>query len=77
MMLAVGRNVTDPLNTVLGYIAWLVTAAAVFGLLIVGTRMAISLRSGQGDEHLVQFATVMGACIIGATAGPLVKFLLR
>jgi hypothetical protein len=77
MILAVSGDVTAPLNTVLGYIAWLVTAAAVFGLLIVGTRMAISLRSGQGDEHLVQFATVMGACIIGATAGPIVEFLLN
>ncbi|MEV4337718.1 hypothetical protein [Streptomyces sp. NPDC049590] len=77
MVLAVSKSVTDPLNTILGYIAWLVTAAAVFGLLIVGTRMAISLRSGQGDEHVVQFATVMGACVIGATAGPLVEFLLR
>ncbi|MFJ8017570.1 hypothetical protein [Streptomyces sp. NPDC096339] len=75
-MLAVGANVTDPLNQVLSWMAWLVSAAGVMGVLIVGSRMAIALRSGNGDEHLTQLATVLGACIIGATAGPIVAFLL-
>lgn len=68
--------VTNELNYVLNILAWLVTAAGVCGLLIVGSRMAISLRSGEGDEHLSQFAMVMCACIIGATAGPVVGFVL-
>ncbi|MDX3586995.1 hypothetical protein OG920_27060 [Streptomyces europaeiscabiei] len=68
--------VTNELNYVLNILAWLVTAAGVCGLLIVGSRMAVSLRSGEGDEHLTQFAMVMGACIIGATAGPIVGFVL-
>ncbi|MFF4168557.1 hypothetical protein [Streptomyces sp. NPDC001744] len=76
ILAAPGANVTGPLNQILGYLAWLVTAAGVLGVLIVGSRMAISLRSGSGDEHLTQFAVVMGACIIGATAGPIVQFLL-
>ncbi|AVH57135.1 MULTISPECIES: hypothetical protein [Streptomyces] len=67
-------DVTGPLNQVLGYMAWFVTVAAVAGLLIIGSRMAISLRGGEGSEHLTQFAVVMGACIIGATAGPIVSF---
>jgi hypothetical protein len=66
--------VTNELNYVLGIIAWLATAAGVMGLLIVGIRMAVSLRAGQGQEHLVQFATVLAACVIAATAGPLVNF---
>ncbi|MDX2938953.1 hypothetical protein [Streptomyces ipomoeae] len=69
-------TVTQNLDKALSLLAWLVTAAAVAGLLIVGSRMAISLRSGEGDEHLSQFATVLGACIIGATAGPIVQFLM-
>ena len=36
--------VTDQLNYVLDILAWLVTAAGVCGLLIVGSRMAVSLR---------------------------------
>ncbi|MFE2249830.1 hypothetical protein [Streptomyces lavendulae] len=75
-MLAVGPGVTGPLDQVLGWMAWLVTAAGVLGVLLVGSRMAIALRSGNGDEHLTQLATVLGACIIGATAGPLVAFFL-
>ncbi|MEU8777784.1 hypothetical protein [Streptomyces sp. NPDC048606] len=75
--LAVGADVTAPLNTVLGWMAWLVTAAGVLGVIIVGSRMAIALRAGGGDEHLTQLATVLGACIIGATAGPVVAFLLN
>ncbi|BBC35815.1 hypothetical protein SGFS_071090 [Streptomyces graminofaciens] len=69
-------KVTGPLNDVLGYLAWIVTAAGVAGLLMVGTRMAISVRSGEGEEHLSQFLTVMGACVIGATAGPIVSFVM-
>ncbi|KAF4410151.1 MULTISPECIES: hypothetical protein [Streptomyces] len=68
--------VTDELDRVLGIIAWLVTAAGVMGLLIVGFRMSLSLRSGDGRYHMTQFATVMGACVIGTTAGPIVQFLL-
>ncbi|MET7761880.1 hypothetical protein ABZS71_07535 [Streptomyces sp. NPDC005393] len=69
-------KVTQPLDQILGYMAWLASAAGVMGLLIVGMRMAVSLRQGEGQEHLVQFATVMGACVIAATAGPVVNFLL-
>jgi len=63
-------DVTGALDQVLGYMAWFVTVAAVAGLLIIGSRMAIALRSGEGAEHLTQFAVVMGACVIGAMAGP-------
>ncbi|WP_420079906.1 hypothetical protein ACN6AT_15685 [Streptomyces sp. JL4002] len=76
-MLAVGSTVTEPLDRVLGWMAWLVSAAGVFGVLIVGSRMAIALRTGNADEHLTQLATVLGACIIGVTAGPIVAFLLN
>ncbi|MER6212960.1 hypothetical protein ABT213_02760 [Streptomyces sp. NPDC001674] len=75
-ILAVGANVTDPLDRILGWMAWLVSAAGILGVLIVGSRMAMALRSGTGDEHLTQLATVLGACVIGATAGPIVAFLL-
>ncbi|MER6124371.1 hypothetical protein ABT173_17280 [Streptomyces sp. NPDC001795] len=67
-------DVTSKLDQVLGYIAWLVTAAAVAGLMIVGTRMAIALKTGDAEEHLREYLMVMGACVIGACAGPLVQF---
>ncbi|MDX3690720.1 hypothetical protein PV726_10380 [Streptomyces europaeiscabiei] len=66
---------TKGLDQVLGYIAWLVTAAGVAGLLIVGSRMAIALKTGDAEEHLREYLVVLGACVIGACAGPLVAFL--
>ncbi|WP_328670847.1 hypothetical protein [Streptomyces sp. NBC_00328] len=74
--LAVNSKVTDELDKVLGYIAWLVTAAGVAGLMIVGSRMALSVKTGEFEEHLSQFLMVLGACVIGATAGPIVGFVL-
>ncbi|GGV18305.1 hypothetical protein GCM10010260_67620 [Streptomyces filipinensis] len=65
---------TTPLDTVLGYLAWLVTAAGVAGLMIVGTRMAIALKTGDAEEHLKEFLIVLGACVIAACAGPIVQF---
>lgn len=75
--LAVGANVTIELNKVLGWTAWLVTCAGVAGLIIVGSRMAVALKTGDAEEHLREFLMVMGACVIGATAGPIVAFLLH
>lgn len=74
--LAVNTDVTKELDKVLGYIAWLVTAAGVAGLMIVGSRMALSVKTGEFEEHLSQFLMVLGACVIGATAGPIVGFVL-
>ncbi|MCX4989159.1 MULTISPECIES: hypothetical protein [unclassified Streptomyces] len=68
--------VTTELDKVLGIIAWLVTAAGVAGLMIVGSRMALAVKSGDVEEHLSQFLMVLGACVIGATAGPIVGFVL-
>ncbi|GAA5003991.1 MULTISPECIES: hypothetical protein [Streptomyces] len=69
-------GVTRELDFVLNLIAWLVTAAGVAGLLIVGSRMALAVKTGDGDEHMSQFLMVMGACVIGATAGPIVGFVI-
>ncbi|MFF6781852.1 hypothetical protein [Streptomyces sp. NPDC012510] len=66
---------TKGLDQVLGYIAWLVTAAGVAGLLIVGSRMAVALKTGNAEEHLREYLIVLGACVIGACAGPIVTFL--
>jgi peptidoglycan/LPS O-acetylase OafA/YrhL len=68
------EETTQRLDQVLGYLAWLVTAAGVAGLLIVGTRMALALKTGDAEEHLRAYLIVLGACVIAACAGPLVEF---
>jgi hypothetical protein len=64
------------LNEILGILAWLVTAAGVAGVLLVGTRMALSQRRGEGEEHFRQLSVVLGACIVAAAAPALVAFAL-
>jgi hypothetical protein len=69
-----GGNVTD----LLGLMAWCMSAACVAGVIIVGTNMALQLRRGEmGEfgEHLRGMVLVVVACLLGATAGPLVTFM--
>lgn len=61
----------------LGLLAWCVTAAGVAGLLIVGIQMAVQLNRGtpgEGAEYFRGLVMVAFACVLGASAGPLVMF---
>ncbi|MBR7674347.1 hypothetical protein KDA82_15235 [Streptomyces daliensis] len=65
---------------ILQYLAWIVSACAVGGVITVGTQMALQLRRGEPGEGAGYFrglVIVFGACILGATAGPLVQFVIR
>ncbi|MGW7514264.1 hypothetical protein ACWGJ2_01555 [Streptomyces sp. NPDC054796] len=64
----------------LQYLAWIVSACAVGGIIVVGSQMALQLRRGEPGEGANYFrglVIVMGACILGATAGPLVEFVIQ
>lgn len=67
-------QLTDKVDTVLGIVAWAGTAAGVAGVLITGAMMAISMRRGEGSEHMGRLGMVLGGCVLVATAGPLVNF---
>ncbi|MFD5627454.1 MULTISPECIES: hypothetical protein [unclassified Streptomyces] len=63
----------------LGVLTWVVSAASVTGLMIVGLQMAMQLRRGEMGEGATYFRGaffVIGACVLGTTAGPLVNFVL-
>lgn len=65
-------------HTIIDTLAWCASAAGVFGLLVVGINMAIQLNRGEpgeGGAHFRGAAIVMLACLVAATAGPLVAFL--
>ncbi|ASW57394.1 hypothetical protein CIK06_03360 [Plantactinospora sp. KBS50] len=74
-------NVNDPNDpgmALLNLLAWTVSAAAVAGLLVVGMNMALQFRRGdpgEFSEHSRGLLIVGGACVLGATAGPIVQFL--
>ncbi|MER7167826.1 hypothetical protein ABT336_17370 [Micromonospora sp. NPDC000207] len=62
---------------ILGLLAWCMTAAAVGGLIITGMQMAIQLNRGTAAENSEYFravAMIFFACLIGASAGPLVTW---
>lgn len=65
---------TGKVDTVLGILAWAGTAAGVAGVLITGAMMAISMRRGEGSEHMGRLGMVLGGCVLVATAGPVVTF---
>ncbi|MGW0996650.1 hypothetical protein [Streptomyces sp. NPDC002520] len=67
-------KLTSKVNTVLGLLAWVGTAAGVAGVLITGAMMAISMRRGEGSEHMGRLGMVLGGCVLVATAGPVVTF---
>lgn len=61
---------------ILDIIAWAATAACVAGILITAALMAISHHRGGGSEHFASLGKVMAACVLVATAGPIVQWLV-
>lgn len=68
-------ELTEKVNTVLGIVAWAGTAAGVAGVIITGSMMAISMRRGEGSEHMGRLGMVLGGCVLVSTAGPLINFI--
>ncbi|MFI0817278.1 hypothetical protein ACH4TX_12335 [Streptomyces sp. NPDC021098] len=68
-------ELTSKVDTVLGIVAWAGTAAGVAGVLITGAMMAMSMRRGEGSEHMGRLGMVLGGCVLVSTAGPLVNFI--
>lgn len=67
---------TEGLGTLINWLAWGATFAAVAGLLITAALMALSHRRGEGSEHMSRLGMVLGACVIIAAAGGLVGALV-
>jgi hypothetical protein len=62
-------------HLILDIIAWSATGACVAGILITAALMAISHHRGTGSEHFGSLGKVLTACILVATAGPIVQWL--
>ncbi|WP_448334367.1 hypothetical protein [Streptomyces sp. DSM 41534] len=67
-------ELTGAVNKVLGIAGWAGTAAGVAGVIITGCMMAISMKRGEGCEHLSRLGMVLGGCVLVATAGPTIAF---
>ena len=66
----------EGVDTGLGYLAWGLTIACVIGVIVTAILMALQHKHGEGGKHAGSLGWVMGAAIIGSSAGPLVTALL-
>jgi len=64
----------DAVRVVLDLAGWAGTAAGVTGIMVTGIMMAVSVKRGEGSEHLSRLGMVLGGCILVATAGPVISF---
>ncbi|MFF7987730.1 hypothetical protein ACFZDK_53345 [Streptomyces sp. NPDC007901] len=67
----------DAVNLVLGIAGWAGTAAGVAGIIITGAMMAVSMKRGEGSEHLSRLGMVLGGCVLVSTAGPTIAFVFN
>jgi hypothetical protein len=68
-------DLTKQVHLLMDIVAWGATSACVVGIAIVAAMMAISHHRGTGSDHYASLGRVMAACILIATAGPIVQFL--
>ncbi|MFJ2608171.1 hypothetical protein ACIQOU_29115 [Streptomyces sp. NPDC091279] len=71
------EKLVTAVNKVLGIAAWAGTAAGVAGVLITGAMMAISMKRGEGSEHMSRLGMVLGGCVLVSTAGPIITFVFQ
>jgi hypothetical protein len=67
---------TEGLTTLLNWGMWVVTFAAIIGVLIAAGSMMLSHRRGEGGEQASKLGWVLGGCCVAAAAGPIVNVLL-
>ncbi|MFD7502289.1 hypothetical protein [Streptomyces sp. NPDC059850] len=67
-------SLANAVDIVLGILGWAGTAAGVAGIMITGTMMAVSMKRGEGSEHISRLGMVLGGCVLVAVAGPTVVF---
>lgn len=64
------------LLTILKWIAWIVFALAVVGILACAGTMMVNNRRGEGGEHAGRLAWVLGGCILASVASGVVGALV-
>lgn len=62
-------------QTLIGWVAWGVTACAVLGLLVVAASLMLKHRRGEASEHGSALGMVLSGCVLAAFAGPIVAAL--
>lgn len=67
---------TSGVVTALGYVTWIGLAVAAVAVVVLGTRIAASLRRGEGALNVGRLGLVAGGVVLIASAGSLIAGLL-
>ncbi|MHA7177924.1 hypothetical protein ACX80D_14865 [Arthrobacter sp. Sr24] len=67
---------SEGILTILQWVAWIVFALAVVGILITAGTMMVNNRRGEGGEHAGRLSWVLGGCILASVASALVGALI-
>lgn len=68
-------GVATKTNTVIGWAKWGCFAACIFGLVFVATKLAVSNKRGEGEDHAKSLGAVMVGAILCGAAGSLIQAL--
>ena len=66
----------EKFQQVMGWVKWLALGVAVIGIMIIGAKLAIESRRGEGGAHLGALGTAMAGVIVISGAASLVGFLV-
>lgn len=64
------------ITTIISWIAWVVFAVCVVGVLIVAGAMALAHRRGEGGQHAANLGWVLGGAILAGSASAVIGALL-
>lgn len=62
-------------NTIIGWAKWGCFAICIFGLIFVASKLAVSNKRGEGEDHAKSLGAVMAAAIVCGAAGSLIAAL--
>ncbi|TFC02727.1 hypothetical protein [Cryobacterium sp. MDB2-33-2] len=64
----------EKFQEVMGWVKWVALGVAVIGIMIIGAKLAIESRRGEGGAHLGSLGTAMAGVIVISAAASLVGF---
>jgi hypothetical protein len=75
-----GSGVAPPgaegITTIVEWIAWVVLSVCVVGVLLVGGRMALAHRRGDGGQYAAELGYVLGGAVLVGSASGLIAALV-
>lgn len=63
---------SDGVITIVKWVAWVVFALAVIGVLVTAGTMALNNRRGQGGEHAAALGWTCASCVLASAASGIV-----